>query len=69
MWALGATLYAAIEGRPPFDGQTLVAIVGAVLTRPHQPPQHSGPLTQLTCRPFARIRQKPSMTLTANYGR
>jgi hypothetical protein len=45
MWALGATMYAAVEGRPAFDGPTLTAIVTAVLARDPAPPQFSGPMT------------------------
>ena len=47
MWALGATLYAAVEGIPPFDGPTLAAVITAVLTKTPAEPQHAGPLTQL----------------------
>ena len=43
MWAFGATLYAAIEGRPPFDGSTLTALIGAVLTKPAPTPGHRRP--------------------------
>ncbi|MET9960007.1 bifunctional serine/threonine-protein kinase/ABC transporter substrate-binding protein [Streptomyces sp. NPDC006326] len=44
LWALGATLYHAVEGRPPFDAEGLHALAVAVFTRPHRSPTHAGPL-------------------------
>jgi hypothetical protein len=44
MWALGATMYCAAEGHPPFDGPTLTAILTAILTRPPPEPRYAGPL-------------------------
>ncbi|MFE5943954.1 ABC transporter substrate-binding protein [Streptomyces sp. NPDC056480] len=45
LWALGATLYHAVEGRPPFEAEGLHALAVAVFTSPHRSPVHAGPLT------------------------
>ena len=47
LWALGATLYAAVEGAPPFTGATMTALMAAILTRPAAPAQHAGPLLEI----------------------
>ncbi len=44
MWSLGATLYAAVEGRPPFDAGTTMGAVSAVLTEDLPAPTVDGPM-------------------------
>jgi hypothetical protein len=44
LWALGATLYTAVEGCRPFDGPTLTAVLAAILNRPPPIPEHAGPM-------------------------
>jgi serine/threonine protein kinase len=45
LWALGALLYATVEGRAPFDrGGDPVASLTAALTDEPQPAAHAGPL-------------------------
>ncbi len=45
LWSLGATLYTAVEGQPPFARATTQASLGAVLHEPPDEPQHPGLLT------------------------
>ena len=42
LWSFGATLYAAVEGRPPYEGPDAVAVLGAVLTQEPTRPQRAG---------------------------
>ncbi len=44
LWSFGATLYAAVEGRPPYEGPDAVAVLGAVLTQEPSRPRRAGAL-------------------------
>lgn len=44
LWSLGATLYAAVEGRPPFCRATAIATLTALTSEPVPPPQRAGAL-------------------------
>ena len=47
LWSLGATLYAAVEGRPPFRRDGKAAVLSAVIGDDVDPPSHAGPLWPL----------------------
>src|SRR5579862_3884935 len=44
LWGLGASLYAAVEGRPPFHRDHALATLTAVVADEPEPATHAGPL-------------------------
>ena len=44
LWSLGATLFLAVEGRPPFSRDTAIRTLAAVLADPPDPFERAGPL-------------------------
>lgn len=44
LWGVGATLYTAVEGRPPFDREGAIASLTAVVTAEPDPPRRAGSL-------------------------
>lgn len=47
VFSLGVTLYAALEGRPPFDRGDAVSTMRAVVQDPPESPRNAGPMTSL----------------------
>ncbi|MFC0860868.1 protein kinase [Sphaerimonospora cavernae] len=54
LWSLGATLYAAVEGRPPHDKGMAMATMHAVLNEEPVPPKHAGRLGPVLTRLLAK---------------
>ncbi|WP_344959444.1 serine/threonine-protein kinase [Actinomadura miaoliensis] len=44
LWSLGATLFAALEGRPPFERDNVMATLSALANEPAPVPRNAGPL-------------------------
>lgn len=67
LWGLGATLFAAVEGRPPYDAGTAMATVAAVVQDDVPQTSCSGPLAEVISGlmvkdparrlPLSRVRQ------------
>jgi len=43
LWSLGATLYAAVEGRPPFERGDALSTITAAIVEPHDPTTRASP--------------------------
>ncbi|SFW84401.1 protein kinase domain-containing protein [Amycolatopsis australiensis] len=63
VYALGATLYRALEGRPPFgDDENPIALLLRIAREDPIPPRHTGPLAEVLGRLLRRDpAQRPSM--------
>ncbi|WP_433240428.1 protein kinase domain-containing protein [Streptosporangium sp. CA-135522] len=62
LWSFGATLYAAVEGRPPYEGPDAVAVLGAILTQEPTRPQRAGALVAVI---EGLLRKDPADRMTA----
>ncbi|WP_459803867.1 serine/threonine-protein kinase [Herbidospora sp. RD11066] len=62
LWSFGATLYAAVEGRPPYEGPDAVAVLGAVLTQEPNRPGRAGALMSVI---EGLLRKNPADRLPA----
>src|SRR3954451_252878 len=62
MWSLGATLYAAVEGRSPYARESAMATLMSLATEEPDPPQRAGLLAPVLT---GLLRHEPTARLTA----
>ena len=62
LWGLGASLYAVVEGHPPFERANALASITAVVTDELAPATHAGPLWPLLS---GLLRKNPDTRLDA----
>ncbi|WP_407938818.1 protein kinase domain-containing protein [Micromonospora rubida] len=62
LWSLGATLYAAVEGKSPYARSSAIATLTAIATDPPTPPQRAGALTPAL---EGLLRKDPSLRIDA----
>ncbi|WP_346111788.1 serine/threonine-protein kinase, partial [Nonomuraea maheshkhaliensis] len=62
LWSLGVTLYAAVEGRPPYKRDSWAATVAAVLRDAPEPPVRAGALEPVI---MGLLRRDPAARMPA----
>jgi tRNA A-37 threonylcarbamoyl transferase component Bud32 len=62
LWGLGASLYTAVEGRPPFERDDALASLAAVVTEEPEPAHNAGPLAPVIS---GLLRKDPDERLDA----
>ncbi|MEO3813912.1 protein kinase [Sphaerisporangium sp. B11E5] len=61
LWSLGATMYAATEGRPPYTGITYAILASLLSPAPAPEPEHAGPLAPVLS---GLMRKDPAQRMT-----